>query len=235
MSVDKLKSEWVDTPEFHLKIKNEFDAIVNADESLKELRDWVEQNAFGFGERCFYHMWDLIIQEAPKNFKLLEIGVFRGQTLALVRLLSNRHDKNADIIGVSPLDSSDGHWESDYEKDVKHIHDKFTLSQPYIVKGLSTDVEIIKKAGNEKYDIVYIDGGHEYEVVSSDLRHYPNMVKVNGLLVIDDACCEMSQPWGFFQGIEAVTKATLEWFEANNENWEFVFNVVHLRIYRRIK
>ena len=34
---------------------------VNADQELKEYRDWIEANAFGFGERCFLWMWNVFL------------------------------------------------------------------------------------------------------------------------------------------------------------------------------
>ncbi len=236
MSLDKLKSEWQDTPEYHSKIKEKFDVKVNADIELKELRDWVEQNAFGFGERCFYEMWNLIVQEMPKDSTFLELGLFRGQTLALIELLSVRHKKDITRYGVSPLDSTDGHWESNYKQDIETIHDKFGLENSYIIhQSLSTDPDTIETMSLFDFDVVYIDGGHQYDVVVSDLKHYSPLVKLGGLLVIDDANCDMHMPWGFFQGIEDVTKATLEWHEENKDEFEFMFNVVHNRVFRRVK
>lgn len=233
--IEKLKSEWVDTPEYHSKVKHEFDDAVNADAELKELRDWVEVNVFGFGERCFYHMWDLIVREQRVGFDFLEIGVFRFQTLALIRLLSDRHEKNAIVTGITPLDSTDGVWESDYEQDGKTIHNEFKLQHPLIIKGLSTDPEIIKEAYAKQYDVIYIDGGHSYDVVSRDLKYYAPLVKIGGFLVMDDAAGWMHMPFGFFQGIEDVTRATLEWHKENAHKFEFMFNVVHNVVYRRIK
>jgi hypothetical protein len=44
----------------------------------------------------------------------------------------------------------------------------------------------------------------------------------------------MNQPWGYFQGIQPVTDAVLEWEKTEiGKEFEFVFNVVHNRLYRR--
>ena len=41
-------------------------------------------------------------------------------------------------------------------------------------------------------------------------------------------------PFGFFQGIQPVTDAVLEWEQTNiGKDFEFVFNVVHLKVYKR--
>lgn len=229
----KLKENWVDTPEYHTYIHESFCVLVNDTPQLKELRDWVEANHFGFGERSFYWMWFKLVQVMPKQFSFLEIGVFRSQTLALIKLLSDMANKKVERYGVTPLNTADGHWESDYKKDGETIHDQFGLQKDYhIIKGYSQDITVFHEANQRQYNIVYIDGGHTYDVVTSDLRNYPNMVKVNGYLVIDDSANDLKMEWGYFQGIEAVTKAVLEW---ENEDFEFQFNVVHIKVYKRIK
>jgi cephalosporin hydroxylase len=170
----------------------------------------------------------------PNEFKFLEIGVFRGQVLSLYRLLADMSGKKAVRYGVSPMDSSDGHWDSDYFADAVTIHQQFNLKKDYtIYHGSSTDKNIIEKAqSTTPYDILYIDGGHTFDIVQSDLASYPQMIKKGGYLLIDDACNDMNQPWGYFQGIQPVTDAVLEWEKTEiGKEFEFIFNVVHNRLY----
>jgi cephalosporin hydroxylase len=82
--------------------------------------------------------------------------------------------------------------------------------------------------------MLFIDGSHEYDDVVLDLVNYSPLVKSGGYLLIDDACNDMNEPFGFFQGIEPVTRAVLEWEKTEiGQEFEFVFNVVHNRLYRR--
>jgi hypothetical protein len=226
-SIKEVQSIWQDTTETHKLINETFTEKVNADPKLKEYRDWIEQKIFGFGERSFLWMWKLLTDEIPKpNF--LEIGVFRGQILGLMRMLS----PGATITGITPLSSEDGHWESDYEADIKLLHDTFNLKQPRIIKGLSTDPDVMESAKGE-YDIVYIDGGHSYPVAKHDVYYYSSFVKVGGYLVIDDCAHKYKLPDGYFKGIESVSKAVDE--QLPNDYYEEVFNVVHNRIFKRVK
>lgn len=233
MTLQELKNNWVDEPNYHKMIHETFIENVNNDELLNRHRTWVETNIWGFGERSFHWFWLLLINEMPNEFSFLEVGLYRGQSISLVALISMYQAKIAHVYGVSPLDNSDGNYDSDYRSDIKKIHDAFELPNTYtIYHGSSTDKSIIEQAqSTTQYDIVYIDGCHLYEYVVSDLKHYPEIVKVGGYLVIDDACTDMSMPWGFFQGILPVTTAVLQW---ENESFEFQFNVVHLRVYKRI-
>jgi hypothetical protein len=236
MTLHDYAKEWKDAPEYHKEINDTFIGYVNDNPKLIEHRLWVKSNHFGFGEDSFHWLHKLIVDEMPNDFKFLEVGIFRSQVLSLYKLLSDMSSKKVKRYGVSPMDSSDGHWDSDYFADAVTIHQQFNLKKDYtIYHGSSTDENIIEKAkSTAPYDILYIDGSHKYEDVVSDLAHYPQMIKQGGYLLIDDACNDMNQPWGFFQGIEPVTRAVLEWEKTETgQEFEFVFNVVHNRLYRR--
>lgn len=227
-SIKEVQSIWQDTPESHKLINETFTEKVNTDPKLKAYRDWIEEKIFGFGERSFLWMWKLLIDEIPAP-EFLEIGVFRGQILGLIRLLSPK----ASITGITPLDNTGGHWESDYAADIKLLHTTFKLKQPRIIKGLSTDDEVLAEAGKKEYDIIYIDGGHSYDVARHDVYRYSSFVKVGGYLVIDDAGNKFNMPEGHFKGIEEVSKAVDELLP--NEYYEEVFNVMHNRVFMRVK
>lgn len=226
-SLKSVQSIWADTTESHKIINEGFTKSVNDDPVLKTYRDWIEEKIFGFGERSFLHMWKLLIKEIPKPY-FLEIGVFRGQVLGLIRMLS----PDAYITGITPLDATDGHWTSDYAADIKLLHDTFNLKQPRIIKGLSTDADVIAEASQQQYDIIYIDGGHSYEVAKHDVYVYSGLVKVGGYLVIDDCSHKYKLPEGYFKGIESVSKAVDELLP--NKYYTEILNVMHNRIFKRI-
>lgn len=207
---------------------------VNADPQLKSYRDWIEQNAFGFGERCFLWMWKELVDKMPNEFSFLEVGVFRGQVLGLIGMLAERTGKKVTRYGVTPLDSSDGHWESDYKKDIEHLHDTFKIKKDYkIIPYDSTSPKALKQVKGLEIDLLYIDGGHTYEVVKQDLNNYLPLVKQ--YLVIDDCNNKIEMPWGYFRGIESVSNAVDELLPPFTENPDFTFvqNVVHNRILKR--
>lgn len=211
---------------------------VNADKELKAYRDWIEANAFGFGERCFLWMWNEIVKKMPDEFTFMEIGVFRGQILAIVSLLAERHGKKVRRIGITPLDTSDGHWESDYEADIIRLHDVFNIKDDYeLIRLNSTNPNAIHLASQNPPDVLYIDGGHTYEVVKSDLTHYLPILKVGGTLVIDDCNNAIPMPWGYFQGIQSVSLAVDEVLprEGSTEYWKHELNLVHNRVLTKLK
>jgi len=220
------------------ELVKEYTDKVNADKELKAYRDWIEANAFGFGERCFLWMWNEIVKKMPDEFTFMEIGVFRGQILAIVSLLAERHGKKVRRIGITPLDTSDGHWESDYEADIIRLHDVFNIKDDYeLIRLDSTNPNAIKLAGQNPPDVLYIDGGHTYEVVKSDLTHYLPILKIGGTLVIDDCNNAIQMSWGYFQGIQSVSVAVDEVLprEGSTEYWKHELNLVHNRVLTKLK
>jgi hypothetical protein len=233
-SIEKIIADWKDIPEAHKELNERFEGMVNNTPYLRLHRDWVQDNVFGFGERSFHWMWLLLIDEMPNDFNFLEIGVFRGQVISLIRLISNVVGKQPNIYGITPLDSTDGVWESNYEQDLKTIHDKFDLGETYnIIKGLSTDEKIITEANERQYDIVYIDGGHSYDVVKADLANYLPMIKIGGYLVTDDSAKKYKMPFNYFSGIDDVSRVVDEVLP--NDSFKELFNVVHNRVFQKIK
>lgn len=241
-SIQEVIGIWQDKPEVHKLIHETFIQKVNEDDDLNVHRTWVEKHVFGFGERSFHWMHELIIKEMPQDFSFLEIGVYKSQVLSLYRLLADRINKKVLRWGVTPLDSSGGVWESDYAKDIEILHDQFQIKKDYtILKGRSAEPYIIERAKQHSkeftprkqgYDVLFIDGGHDFETALSDLVHYTPLVAPNGFLIVDDACNDMQMPFGYFQGIQSVTDAVKEW-EKTQTDFEFLFNVVHNRVYRK--
>ncbi len=230
MNLKQLQKEWKDTPDYHKGIHELFCELVNKEPELKEHRDWVENAIWGFGERSFWWLWLLILAELDESPTMTEIGVFRGATVCLWRLLKPK----ANIFAISPLDSSGDYWISDYAADVKQIHYKYDLQQPLILKGRSDEPKIVEAAGSFFHDVIYVDGSHEYVDALFDLNTYCLFVKPGGYLVIDDCNCDMDMPFGFFQGKQEVTEAKKEWLNGLGQQFEFIFSVVHISVFKRI-
>lgn len=240
MSLQIEAASWVDSKEYAQDIVDRFTYLVNANPALKIHRDYIEEHAYGFGERAFHWLWKLIVDEMPDTFSFLEIGVYKGQVLSLVRLLANLAGKHAFIHGVTLLSSFSGnhttpHPDENYAHHICCLHDHFKLEYPAIIEGDSTNPKILDRAKEiSPFDIIYVDGCHEYAYVEKDLMYYPPMIKPGGLLVVDDSANFLKQPWGFFQGINDVSVAVKTIIETNPK-WEHLLAVMHNRVWRNTK
>lgn len=230
MNLTTLQASWQDTEAYHKEINETFAANVANHLELGVHRHWVSSRAHGFGENSFWWMWKLICDELPSNPAMLEIGVYMSATLSVWRLLR----ADAHIFGITPLDGSDGHLDVPYLERIQQIHDEFKQPMPHLIVGRSDAPDAFEKAGLILYDCIYLDGSHQFQDVLFDLNTYSQMVKKGGYLVIDDCCCDFHEPWGYFQGIADVQKAFDEYMLTNGDKWEFIGNVVHLRVLKRV-
>lgn len=234
--------QWKDTEAISKDFVDRFTEYVNGDAQLKEHRDHIEKHAYGFGERAFHWLWKLVIDEMPTSFNMLEIGVYKGQVLSLVRLLTNRTNRVASIVGVTPLSTFAGRTgkftdfpDCDYRAMINNLHDEFNLEYPTIIVGDSTSLEVHTKVSLDMppFDIVYIDGCHEYAYVANDLIFYIQCLKVGGYLVVDDSACHLKQAMGYFQGIQDVSEAVRTIIEPDAD-CVHLFACMHNRVWRKV-
>lgn len=76
---------------------------------LKMHRDYIEDNQLGFGDRAFHYMWFLLISflsKKKKNFRALEIGIYKGQVISLWSLLSKTFNLKMEIDAISPFEGN---------------------------------------------------------------------------------------------------------------------------------
>jgi predicted O-methyltransferase YrrM len=158
---------------------------------LRDHRHYFEQDGRSFGNAAFHALWYLLILERHPR-RMLEIGVYRGQIISLWQLIANHIHLDIDVMGVSPLtnvgDQVSRYVQIDYESDIEKHYRHFGLGSPHLTRALSTDaagLEVIRSGG--PWDVIYIDGGHDYEVVRQDFLNALDGLAPDGLIVMDDA------------------------------------------------
>ena len=98
---------------------------------------------------------------------------------------------------VSPLESFGDYFGGpmDQQSTFDSLHnqcvDKFAaFANVTIIREETTDAipEIKKRSGIEMLDFVYVDANHQYEYVLRDLMCYQELVKPEGVLMLNDCC-----------------------------------------------
>jgi len=212
-----------------------FGKHVEADEEL--------HNSFtlcdGFGELPFSWNWKLLIDAMPTQFNFLEIGVYKGRVLAQVGMLANRTHKQATLIGVTPLSDVGDKYSRYDDLDYLHeIHANFkrcnvSLDCLEIIKGFSQNADIASAVQNKgKFDIVFIDGSHDYDGVCSDIYNYAKMVKSGGFLITDDSSLYIEHPYGRFIGHPDVSKAVKDYLDTDF-GFKHLYAVGHNRVWHK--
>jgi hypothetical protein len=216
----------------------------NNDLTLINHRTYIEDNNLGYGEKPFHVIWREIVNSQPKKFKFLEIGVYKGQVLSLVKLLSDLKNKECEFYGVTPLsDVGDKYLKKyddvNYALTIESLFKKFNLEfnlNTNIINGSSVEEDIknkVKQLGI--FDVVYIDGCHDYDCVVSDILLIKEITKNGSYIIMDDASCyKPINRIGAHLGHSDVCDAIRDYIE-NDNCFEEVICVGHNRVFKRIK
>jgi hypothetical protein len=178
--------------------------------NIIEHRQYFSSEGRGFGEDAFHGMWYYLFKEILKKrkepLKILEIGVFRGQTLSLFTLLSKHFNIDSEVWGISPLAAVNDSvsvfpTDVDYEKDIVENFNRFNLGYPNLYKSSSVDRGARFLIKDSYWDLIYIDGNHDLPFVISDYMNCVDQLKHGGLLVVDDSSLYTSfERLGSFKG-----------------------------------
>ena len=120
----------------------------------------------------------------------------------------------------------------DFLADVAQNFRHFDLAEPQYIKALSTDQQAVSHMQREKFDCIYIDGSHDYEVVLSDYRNSVAALNTGGILVMDDSSLytDFNPPAFSFAGHPGPSKVARE---CADRELTFVAGVGHQNIYRK--
>jgi len=195
----------------------------------------------GFGELAFSWNWNLLVKSMPQDFTFLEIGVYKGRVLALIQLLATILHKNVKIYAVTPLDgaATDKYSEyqnCDYLSAIKKSYSicNQSFDNTTIIHGYSQEKHILEKTKSvSPFDIIFIDGCHDYNIVVQDIKNYSEMLKVNGYLVLDDASLYIESPYGTFLGHPDVGKAIQDIID-KDQRFVHLYAVGHNRVWKKI-
>jgi len=160
-------------------------------ETIREHRAYFARDRRGFGEDAFHAMWWILLRDyRPRH--CVEIGVYRGQVITLWSLAAKLLGFPCEVHGISPF-SAAGDAVSAYPADVDYLVDTLSsfqaweLPAPTLIKAYSTDPAAIAHVAERQWDLIYIDGSHDYEVALADYELCREHLKPAGLLVLDDA------------------------------------------------
>jgi len=177
-----------------------------APEVIREHRSYFQIDKRGFGEDAFHAMWWLLFLEL-RPINCLEIGVYRGQVISLWALISKVINLGSDIWGISPLEQGNDSVSTylnglNYEADINANFSTFGLPPPQLLRAYSTDAIAKQFVGSRKWDLIYIDGSHDLEIVLEDYRNSLENLRPGGILVFDDAALQFdySPGQGSFAG-----------------------------------
>ena len=239
----KFSQEWVDTVEYNSFIYDYFSQKVYDNLLLNKHTEVVGRYNLGYGEPAFRYLWAIVFSQMKNNGKFLEIGVFKGSILSLSRLIFKELIISANTYGVTPLyntgDKYSVYTHDDYGAGISFLYSllEIPMDNTFIIEGVSTDSDIKKLViDNGPYDVLYIDGGHDYETVINDIELSTKILKKDGILVMDDASSMLNLPKNHkgFNGHAEVAMAIRDKIDSN-DTYIHLFACGHNRVWRKNK
>lgn len=207
-------------------------------QSLRNVRTYFRTSGKGFGEDALFAMWWLLLESLSPS-RMLEIGVYRGQVLAFWSAWARSAKQEVDLYGLSPF-SDAGDQVSKYD-DIDYladIQDSFaTLGIPMFqpLKYLSTDAAAEAQLAPkfQTFDLVYVDGSHEYHDVLSDIELCRKLLRRDGIMVLDDAGRQLAGtlPPYAFRGHPGPSRAAYELMDQSQ--WRFIVSCGHNVLFAR--
>jgi hypothetical protein len=232
---------WINDDIYNDKFFDEMCIKVDCDEQLKRHRIWIADNGHGFGDTAFHYIWKMLVESMGDEFKFLEIGVYKGQVLSLVSMLAGRYNKRCEVYGVTMLSNGGDRFSVyddnvDYRECIDRVRREFGVNDSHmkLIVGKSNEVVVVEEVKKKCYDIVYIDGSHNYDDVVSDILNYSGVVKVGGYLVMDDCSIGRIRSGKRWQGHIDVANAVRGYLDVD-DRYMFRFACGHLNVFERIK
>ena len=152
-----LSNNWVDTEECNMEYYNYF--LKKSQEIAFLNNHYFSVKDIAYGELAFRYMWLLILNQVKQNSNLLEIGVYKGSTLSLMRIISDFLNKSFNVYGLTPLNSTgdkfSNYFDHNYLYEIKRVHSFFNINfdESSLIVGLSTDEQSKNQVTKEDFHL----------------------------------------------------------------------------------
>jgi predicted O-methyltransferase YrrM len=151
-------------------------------------------------------MWDVYDHVRTNGGRLFEGGASVEEALYLQEVAARRQALriaevgfNAGFSSIAFLESSPDVTVVSFELDRRYavelakqfVDDRYPGRHELVI---GTSLKTLPAYEPDVFDLVFVDGGHEYEVAAADIRNAARIAKPNGLVIVDDLV--PWYPWG---------------------------------------
>lgn len=136
------------------------------------------------------HLYDDVVEQLPEDGQFVEVGTWRGKSLAYLLSQLSERGKAVKVWGV---DHYEGSPEACNLQQMARLHDIYAECQKnlepigYPFKLIrEKSVGAAEQFADGSLDGIFIDGGHQYEDIVADLRAWMPKLKPGGILAGHD-------------------------------------------------
>jgi predicted O-methyltransferase YrrM len=170
-------------------------------------------------------MWEKFIINKIYRINYLEIGSFEGRSTAFIGELKNTNS----ITAIDTWEGSDEHNNISFKKVFENFKKNINILNKSNIRFFKTTSDNFFKNNKNVYNLIYIDGNHEYTQVKKDFVNSLNCTEKNGYIICDDFL------WFFYQDLNKnPIKAILECYNEYKKeltveflNHQIIFKKIH--------
>ena len=158
-------------------------------------KDWFSTNM---------EIWKKFVNKI-NNINYLEIGSFEGRSTAFI-------SESKNINSITAVDTWEGSIEQNksvlFKKVFKNFKNNIRTMNKKKINYFKTTSDLFFKNNIKTFNLIYIDGYHEYSQVKKDFINSFNCLEKNGYIILDDF------NWFFYKDINKnPMKAILEFYD----------------------
>lgn len=168
-------------------------------------------------------VWENIINKI-NSINYLEIGSFEGRSCLFISRLKNTNS----VTAVDTWNGSDEHSEILFKKVFKNFKININYKNKSNIIFFKQTSDKFFKRNKNIYNLIYIDGSHEYFQVKKDFKNSFNSLEKNGYIICDDFM------WFFYKDSDQnPMKAILECYNKYRKKLSVEF-VNHQIIFKKL-
>jgi hypothetical protein len=137
-------------------------------------------------------IWEKSVINKIYHINYLEIGSFEGRSTVFVGELKNTNS----ITAIDTWEGSDEHNNISFIKVFENFKTNINILNKSNIKFFKTTSNNFFKNNKYVYNLIYIDGSHEYTQVKKDFINSLNCIEKNGYIIYDDFL------WFFYQDLD---------------------------------
>jgi predicted O-methyltransferase YrrM len=154
-----------------------------------------------------------LLDATPEGGTFVELGCYKGKSTSFIGVEIHKRKRDINFFAIDSFqgatNSTDANEIKAYEG-ISEIEESYTYNVSLIGNKIKTIVSLTDEAAqyfdDSSVDVVFVDGGHSYEVVKADILAWLPKVKKGGIISGHD-----------FNAWEGVNKAVTEIFGTPNK------------------
>jgi hypothetical protein len=199
----------------------------NRDEIISKKKIYILKKKYKFNYDDWFSsnitIWEKFVNKID-TINYLEIGSFEGRSTVFISELKNTKS----ITAIDTWEGSDEHSGISFSKVFENFKNNIISTHKSNIIFFKESSDSFFKKNKKTYNIIYIDGSHEYSQVKKDFSNSFNCLEKNGYLICDDF------NWFFYKNINNnPMKAILECYKKYNKNLSIEF-LNHQIIFKKI-